>query len=230
MPAGNFALQSTLQFCNLSPVIAAHIHDALDQVRRLREIVLNRGPFRGYSGKARILSGLAALASAFVLSRAFVPATPHAHLLGWLAVLGVALLLNYGALLNWIFTEPKVRRHPVILKPALDALPALAVGGVLTIALIRAELYDFLFGVWMSLYGIAHMAYRQTLPGENYFVGVFYVLCGSACLLVPAVKFTSPWPMGLVFFAGELAGGTFLILMNDREKDLDNLEQKEEQP
>lgn len=208
-------------------MIAAHIHDALDQVRRLQEIVLGPRFFRGYSGKARILSGLCALAGAFVLSRDFVPATPRAHLAGWLAVLGAALLFNYGALLNWVLTEPRVRRHPVILKPALDALPALAVGGLLTAALIRAGQHDLLFGVWMSCFGVAHMAYRQTLPGENYFVGLFYILCGAACLLVPAVRFTSPWPMGLVFFAGEFAGGTVLVLMNDREKDLERLERQE---
>lgn len=208
-------------------MIAAHVHDALDQVRRLREIVLGPRFFRGYSGKARLLSGLGALAGAFVLSRPFVPATPRAHLIGWMSVLGTALLLNYGALLNWIVTEPRVRRHPVILKPALDALPALAVGGLLTAALVRCGLHDLLFGTWMCCFGVAHMAYRQTLPGENYFVGLFYILCGAACLLVPAVRFTSPWPMGLVFCAGECAGGTALILMNDREKDLDEIESKE---
>jgi hypothetical protein len=209
-------------------VIAAHIHDALDQVRRLQEIVLGPRLFRGYSGKARILSGVSALACAAILSRPAFPATPQTHLTGWACVLSLALLLNYGALLNWIFTDPRVRKHPVILKPALDAIPALAVGGLLTVALIRAGLYDLLFGVWMSCFGVAHMAYRQTLPGENYFVGIFYLLCGAACLLAPGVHFTSPWPMGLVFFAGEFAGGVVLILMNDREKDLENLEKQEQ--
>jgi len=211
-------------------VIAAHIHDALDQVRRLQEIVLGPRFFRGYSGKARIISGTCALIGAFVLSRSFVPPTPQAHFTGWMSVLGAALLLNYGALLNWVVTEPRVRKYPVILKPALDAIPPLAVGGLLTLALVRTGMHDLLFGTWMCCFGLGHMAYRQTLPGENYFVGLFYILCGAACLLVPAVRFTSPWPMGLVFFAGEFAGGVVLILMNDRERDLEQLEPKEEPP
>lgn len=211
-------------------MLSGHIQDALEQVRTLREAVLGRGFFHGYSGKARIASGTAALAAAFVMSREFYPATPNAHLAGWLAVLAVAALLNYGALLNWFLTEPRVRKHPVILKPALDALPALAVGGLLTLALIRLGQHDLLFGTWMSLFGVAHMAYRQTLPGENYFVGLFYLACGAACLLVPAIRFTSPWPMGLAFFAGEFAGGTVLVLMNDRQRDLEKLDHPEPQP
>ncbi len=208
-------------------MLIGHIHDALDQVCRLQEVILSRRFFQGYSGKARILSGIAALIGSWIMSRDHVPATNQAHLIGWLCVAGVALVLNYGALLNWIITDPRVRQRPVILKPALDALPALVVGGLLTLALIRNGQFDLLFGVWMCCFGVAHMAYRQSLPGENYFVGLFYVFCGAACLLAPGIRFTSPWPMGLVFFAGELAGGTVLILMNDREKDLEQLEKQE---
>lgn len=210
-----------------APVIVSHIHDALDKVRKLQEIVLSRRFFAGYSGKARIAGGIIALAGAIVLSRDFIPAAPQAHLAGWMIVLSVALAFNYGALLHWIVTEPRVRQHPVILKPALDALPGLVVGGLLTIALARAGLFDLLFGAWMCCFAISHMAYRQSLPGENYFVGVFYMLCGAACLLAPGIRFTSPWPMGLAFFAGEISGGCILIVMNDREKDLERLNHQE---
>jgi hypothetical protein len=204
------------------------LHDALAQVRRLQDIVLSRRFFQGYSGKARLLSGAAALLGAAVLSRDFVPATPQVHLLGWLAVLGVALALNYGALLHWILTEPRVRQKPVILKPALDALPALLAGGALTLALVHRGQHDLLFGVWMALFGVAHLAYRQSLPGENYLVGLFYLAGGCACLLAPRLPFTNPWPMGLMFFTGELVGGTVLMLMNDREKDLERLQAEDD--
>ncbi len=208
-------------------MLVAHIHDALDKVRKLQEIILSRRFFQGYSGKARIAGGIAALAGSLILSRDFVPATPQAHFIGWMIVLSVALAINYGALLNWIVTEPKVRQHPVILKPALDALPGLVLGGILTLVFWRAGLFDLLFGAWMCCFAVAHMAYRQSLPGENYFVGIFYLVCGAACLLVPGIRFTSPWPMGLVFFAGELAGGCILIVMNDRENDLEKLDNED---
>jgi hypothetical protein len=208
-------------------MLSMHVHEALARVRRVQEAVLARRFFEGYSGKARLLSGVAALAGSVVLALGGIAPDPRVHLLGWMGVLGFALLLNYGALLHWIVTEPRVRQHPAILKPALDAIPPLALGGVLTLALIRHGQYDLLFGVWMGLFGIAHAAYRQSLPGENYLVGIFYVVCGAACLIVPGVHFTSPWPMGLVFFAGETAGGISLLLMNDRQRDLDELAEDE---
>jgi hypothetical protein len=69
----------------------------------------------------------------------------------------------------------------------------------------------------MCLYGLAHVAYRQSLPTIHYAVGIFYMLGGTACLLVPGICFTNPWPMGLVFGIGELSGG-FILYRNRLEE------------
>ena len=52
---------------------------------------------------------------------------------------------------------------------------------------------------------------RLSLPPGIYLVGLAYVACGALCLLLPSVTFTNPWPMGIVFFAGELTGGAILL-------------------
>ncbi|HBA84985.1 MAG TPA: hypothetical protein DCZ95_12895 [Verrucomicrobia bacterium] len=192
-------------------MIASHIHDALSQVRRLQELILNKRQFMGYSGKARIASGVLALAGAGALSRGIVPATPEAHLIAWGIILAGAVVLNYSCLAYWFFFDDHVRRNPIMLKPALDAIPALAVGAALTVALVLARQFDLLFGVWMCLYGLAQAAYRQSLPGGIYLVGLCYILCGAAYLVFSGVSFLNPWPMGLMFFLGELAGGWTLI-------------------
>jgi hypothetical protein len=197
-------------------MIANHIHDALAQVRKLQEFILAKRLFKGYSGRARIISGVAALAGTMVLASGHVPPKPFVHLAGWGIVLAVGVVLNYACLLYWFLFDPEVRRSPVMLKPALDALPALAVGAALTLALVRTAQFDSLFGTWMCLYGLAQVAYRQSLPQGIYVVGVGYLLCGAACLVSDAVSFTTPWPMGLVFFAGEMAGG--LVLIRHRTK------------
>jgi hypothetical protein len=197
-------------------VIAAHIHDALAQVRRLQELILQKRLFRGYSGKARLASGAAALAGTLAMASPRFPATPQAHLAGWSAVLAAGVLFNYGFLLRWFLFDPAVRRNPAQLKPALDALPALGVGAALTAALLLAGQFDLLFGAWMSLYGLAQVAYRQSLPTGIYAVGLGYILCGAGCLLSNAVSFLSPWPMGIVFVAGELAGGFILLTQETR--------------
>ncbi|MCA1808535.1 MAG: hypothetical protein ABR497_03925 [Kiritimatiellia bacterium] len=41
--------------------------------------------------------------------------------------------------------------------------------------------------------------------------------CGSYCLLSPCTSFVNPWPMGLVFGFGEMAGG--FILCHNRLED-----------
>jgi hypothetical protein len=200
-------------------VIAAHIHDALAQVRRLQTLVLDRSLFEGYSGKARLLCGALALAAALALSSRCVPPRPDAHLLGWAIALGVALVLNYGSLAWWFLFDPRVRRNPRLLKPAIDAVPALAAGAALSLSLILSAEYDLLFGVWMSLYGLAQVAYRQSLPRGIYWVGLAYLLCGSVCLLLPSISFLNPWPMAAVFFLGETAGGFILIKHENRARD-----------
>ena len=42
------------------------------------------------------------------------------------------------------------------------------------------------------------------------------LLAGAVCLLWPGCEFRNPWPMGIVFFCGEMAGG--LILYLDRRR------------
>jgi uncharacterized membrane protein HdeD (DUF308 family) len=194
-------------------MIANHIHDALAQVRKMREIILAKRNFRGYSGVARALGGLAALCGAAFIFFTRISKTPESHLLVWGAVLCASLVINYGALFWWFLCDKESERDLRKLLPAIDALPALGAGAALTFALISRQHYDLLFGVWMLLYGLVHVSYRLSLPGENYIVGLFYILCGTAGLFAFR-DFYNPWPMGIVFFAGEFAGG--YIFKKDR--------------
>jgi hypothetical protein len=199
-------------------MIASHIHDALAQVRKLQEVILSKRFFRGYSGKARIVSGTVALVASAILDSKLVPYNFLPHLAGWVVVLIVGVLVNYTALLYWFLFDPEVRRNPIMLKPALDAVPALIVGGTLSVAMVAYQQYDMLFGVWMSLYGVAQVAYRQSLPHGIYLVGLGYIVAGAFCLIDSSLTFLNPWPMGIVFFFGEWTGGIILIL-NEAKKE-----------
>lgn len=191
-------------------MVPERIDEALRQVRDLQDAVLERRMFRGYSGTARLACGALALGGAWALDSARVPRTDAAHLAGWGLVLGAALALNYGALAWWFLTSAEARRNPASAKPAVDALPALIVGAVASLALWRRGLFDLLPGAWMMLYGLAQTAYRRSLPGGIFAVGLVYVLCGALVELA-GLPFTNPWPMGIVFGLGELAGGWFLL-------------------
>ncbi len=188
-------------------MIAAHIHQALGQVRELKLRVLDAGRFTGYSGRCRALGGILALGGALLMSAPWYPATAVAHLRGWALVLLGAVLANYSAVLVWFLFHSEARRDIRRLMSTVHALPSLVVGGILTGALVSRGEFDLLFGTWMCLYGLTNLSARHTLPRALWPLGCFYVVCGAFCLLAPWIIFINPWPMGLVFGVGEWVGG-----------------------
>lgn len=198
-------------------MIVNHIHHALAQVRELQHTLIERQRFRGYSGPARAAAGTVALAAAIILGSAEFPRTTTAHLWGWGCVFALALAMNCVASLYWFLRDPQVNREWRKLRPTLDVFPPLIVGGVLSLGLIWRGHHDFLPGAWMCLYGLANLASRHVLPKAMGLVGGLYVAGGAACLLLPGFVFTNPWPMGVMFFVGELAGGLILYLDRTRK-------------
>lgn len=187
-------------------MIASHIHDALDQVRKVQTYVLGRKNFTGYSGIARILGGCMALSGTVILYYCNIPPKPVYHLIGWGIVLTMSLILNYGALLFWFLFNEEVHGDFFKILPAIDAVPSFAIGAIFSLAMIVQGQYQFLFGIWMSFYGLGHLSHRLNLPHSNYILGIYYIVCGAICLFDP-ISFINPWPMGLIFFFGELMGG-----------------------
>mgnify|MGYP001545358453 CR=1 FL=1 len=198
------------------------LHDALRQVRELQQAIIEKQRFKGYSGRARALAGGVALLAGIMMGAPRFPATPMAHLIGWGVVFVLAMALNYGTLIYWFWHDPEVARDVRRLRPAMEIAPVLAVGGVVTMALVNHQEFNLLFGVWMVLCGLLNFTARQVLPRGLSWVGLYYLLCGTACLIFfPSVMFVrDSWVMGAVFFFGEFFGG--LILHYD-EKPLPSL-------
>jgi hypothetical protein len=186
------------------------VHDAVRQVRELQQKILEKQRFKGYSGRARAISGTLALITAALLASPYWPSTPAAHLTGWGILFALALLLNFGAILYWFFRDPRARRDIRRLKPIVDTVPPLVVGAILTMGLAQQQMYSWLIPVWMCLFGLANLASRHVLPPAISAIGCFYVIAGSLLLLIGPPSFLNPWPMGIIFFAGEWMGGIVL--------------------
>lgn len=193
-------------------MIASHIHDALAQVRELRVQILSKRNFTGYSGVTRILGGLGALIGAAIIAEGIIPSDNLSRLACWGGVLFLSLSLNYGALFLWFLFSREAKRDWMNLAPAAELLPPLAVGALLSVGMIVHQQYDLLYCVWMSCFGLAHLAHKRNLPKSNCFVGLFYIICGGLCLAIPQWGFANPWPMGVTFFIGELIGGGIFII------------------
>jgi hypothetical protein len=190
-----------------------HIHHALAQVRELRARVLEHQMFRGYSARARAGGAAAALLGAAVMSNSRYPKSVEAHVWGWGCVCLLAALLNYGDVLLWYSAQPAERRERGRLRPVLDGLPPLFVGAVLTAVFLREGKAELLFGMWMCLFGLTHLSSRHSLPKEIWWLGCYYIAAGTVFLLAfDRRSFLDPWPMGLIFFCGELTGAYILFI------------------
>jgi hypothetical protein len=195
-------------------MISEQIQFALSQVQELQQKILEKQRFKGYSGRARALSGTGCFLAAAFMGTRYYPQSISAHVIAWGLVFALALLLNFGAMLYWFLFDAGTERHVRTLKPIMDILPPIAGGGVLTLILMREGLHVYLFGMWMCLFGLANLAMRHALPRRIWLLGLAYTLSGIAFLMWP-VPFLNPWPMGIVFFVGEWAAG--FILHYDEE-------------
>lgn len=204
-------------------MITNHVYHALEQVKELQHKILERQRFKGYSGRARAITGTVAFLATLLMSSEHYPSSVKAHLLGWGVLFLFGFFLNYGALFHWFLFDPWVKRDIRRLKPALDALPVLFAGAVFTLVLINHQEFDLLFGTWMILFGLANLASKHVLPRKIWLVGLFYIFCGSVYLLLPGLSFTTPWPLGLVFFVGEWMGGFVLHFDGTAEFSLNNV-------
>ena len=192
------------------------IIEALADVKELRRRVLGNQLFYGYSGQARIAGGCIALVGALILSLGFIPATPQAHVVGWGTICAMSAIVNFTALIQW-----QKRRDVEIeqLRPVLDLIAPFIVGGLLTFSFIWNSQHDLLFPMWMWLFGLMNISSRHCLPRSMVYLGWYYILAGVFCIIsLPYTKFTNPWPMGLVFFIGELLGGISFIQLRKEEE------------
>ncbi|MDR2845113.1 MAG: hypothetical protein LBV28_03365 [Puniceicoccales bacterium] len=184
-----------------------NIHDALGAVAELRERVLVRQRFCGYSGVARAAGGTLALCAAALARATGADAVDVILLAVWGVVFAGALVLNYGAVCWWFLTE---KRRAEALTPALEPLPVLLVGGILTAAIYHTIGPVLLPGVWMCVFALTQFSAKYALPRAIRRVGWFYIVAGAVCFACGEWAWREPLVMGAVFFFGEWAGGLIL--------------------
>src|SRR5262245_36418654 len=95
------------------------IHDALEQVREVRQRVIERERFLGYSAGGRFFGGALALAAAWLMSQRAFPRADWPIFAGWCVTAIVAAAVNYGLCLRWYRTLPEGVRQPERLHPLL---------------------------------------------------------------------------------------------------------------
>lgn len=190
------------------------IRQAIREVRTLKQTILEKQRFRGYSGRARALGGFVALAAGLLLQLTPWGTAYHRIFAVWGLVFLIAASLNYGSLVYWLLRgrEPFLsQRVPQL----IETFCIWFVTGTLTFVLWRQAQADLLYGLWMLLFGLAQVFNRTHLPKGIGGLGAYYMVCGALCLWFSPGLFALPLVMGTVFFFGEFCGGLIFHLEGD---------------
>jgi hypothetical protein len=184
------------------------LRDALSQIAAIRQSAAAAERFRGYRalpvGATGGLAGLAALAQPHL-----VP-DPAADLPGYLALWLVTAAGGVGVAGWGVWQRLRSAIDPVgrdLTRLAVGQFaPCLAAGLLVTIAVAghAPDAGRLLPGLWQVLFSLGVFASCRLLPPAVLWVGVFYLLAGTANLARPGGGF-GPWAMGLPFGLGQLA-------------------------
>ena len=156
---------------------------ALDNLRFIRETMERAGTFTAISGWGIAAVGGVAMAAAAVAR--FRP-TVGWRVGTWVTTAAVCIALSLWA------TAPKARRSELSMvsgpaqKLALAFAPAMIVGALLTVALLRIGANALLPAVWLLLYGTAVVAGGAFSVRIIPVMGVCFMLLGAVALFTPA--------------------------------------------
>ena len=191
------------------------LHEALHQISDIRRQMARGSVFRGYRSLTVGFSGVLGLLAAAI--QPFWVAVPQSdlerYLILWIGAAGISLVVT-GVELIW---RAEAVRSGLTRETTLFAveqfLPCLLVGGLLTFCIVRGapEAAWMLPGLWAMVFGLGIFASSRLLPRQVFWVGAYYVCCGSGCLLVGDGAWAlSPWQMGITFGGGQLFGAAIL--------------------
>ncbi|MEX2048736.1 MAG: hypothetical protein WEB90_04090 [Gemmatimonadota bacterium] len=177
------------------PPVALHDR-AMDNLRYIRETMERSASFTHVSGLGGVLMGAIALAAG---AAAWVVTTPAAWLAVWLGAAGLSFAVAAWAMARKSHAEGVSLLSGPGRRFAWNMIPPLLAGGILTLGLVRAGLFDLLPPTWLLLYGAG------IVTGGSYSVRPI-PLMGIGFMLTGALALVSPPTWGDAYMAGAFGG------------------------
>jgi hypothetical protein len=182
---------------------------ALAEISEIRAQVARGTQFRGYGPASTAVSGTLALivatAQAVWMKEGGRDVLPF--LAVWVATAAVSVAL---ATFETIVRSRRVHSGfaaEMIQSAVAQFLPAAIVGLLLTGVMLLAapkELW-MLPGLWELIFSLGVFASCRFLPRQMFAVGLWYLVCGLACLMIASgPRILLPWEMGIPFGVGQL--------------------------
>lgn len=183
------------------------LDSAVLQIEEIRQRLAQAETFRGY--RAATIAGTAvfAVVGAF-LQWVFAPeplSKPYSYLTIWGSIAASSLLVSLAQVCwrAWASGSALATRQTWL---ALEQfLPSLMAGGVVTLVVSEQEpeLLWMLPGVWSLFFGLGVWASRRILPQPVGWVGIYYLIAGSACFLTG----NGPWACSPLLMLGTFGIG-----------------------
>jgi hypothetical protein len=184
------------------------LNQALAEIKQIRTQVARDTQFRGYGPASITASGVLALLVAAGQAhwmRNCTDFTAFAAL--WVAAAFASIVM--------VAVQTTVRARRVhsglaveMIQSAVEQfLPALMIGVLLTAVVIGAAPKEMwmLPGLWELFFSLGVFASCRFLPRQTFAVGVWYLVCGLATLVLQSgSQALLPWTMGVPFGVGQL--------------------------
>ena len=196
------------------------VRQAIADIAEVRDRLATVQRFGGYSGWAAITSGVVALVAGAV--QAFLEPYPggadyaEPYLQIWLVCLVFALVINYGAILIWRARNADPQARMQVRTVGMSILPAIAAGGVLTLACVQRGALTLLPGVWCATYALGLFASRAMVPRDVVFVAVAFGFVATLLLFAPGTAALAWWVVPVAFGGGQIAIGA--IILGERQR------------
>jgi hypothetical protein len=166
---------------------------AMDNLRFIRGVMERAVTFTAVSGWGQVVIGLTAIIAAMVASR---QALPWARVATWVAEAGIAAGISVASMT----LKSHAANMPLLSGPfrklMLSFSPPMIVGAVLTAAIVKHGLYDYLPGIWMLLYGAAVVSAGTYSVRSVPVMGAAFMVVGTVTLFAPVA-----WSTALMIIA-----------------------------
>jgi hypothetical protein len=155
---------------------------AIQNLQYIRETMERAGAFTAVPGWGGILMGVSALMTALISSR-----LPSRDLwfASWLGEAGLALAIGGWAMVQKAKAAKSTLFYGAGRKFAMNLLPAMIAGGVLTFVLYRQQLFGIMPGVWLLLYGVSVVNGGAFSVKIVPLMGISFMVLGAVALLSP---------------------------------------------
>ncbi len=182
---------------------------ALAEINAIRTQVARGTQFRGYGPRTVAASGILALLVAALQAHL---AAGSAHDAGSFVGIWATVAAVSAGFSAWETIYRSRRVHVGFAREMLNSaveqfLPALAVGMLLTVVLLRCapQVLWMLPGLWAVSFSLGIFASCRFLPRPMFAVGLWYLAAGLVSLVVASgPRELSPWAMGIPFGVGQL--------------------------